>query len=54
MVLIDAGCEINCYASDITRTFPISGQFIGDFKTTYEIVLKAQNSVIAALKVNLV
>ena len=41
LVLIDAGCEIDCYASDITRTFPVNGRFSPEQKAIYEIVLKA-------------
>jgi Xaa-Pro aminopeptidase len=41
LVLIDAGCEIDCYASDITRTFPVSGSFSAPQKAIYEIVLAA-------------
>ena len=41
LVLIDAGCEIDCYASDITRTFPVSGRFSHEQKAIYNIVLQA-------------
>ena len=41
LVLIDAGCEIDCYASDITRTFPVSGRFSMEQKAIYELVLAA-------------
>lgn len=41
LVLIDAGCEIDCYASDISRTFPVSGTFSPEQKAIYEIVLQA-------------
>jgi Xaa-Pro aminopeptidase len=41
LVLIDAGCEIDCYASDITRTFPVNGRFSTEQKAIYEIVLQA-------------
>ena len=41
LVLIDAGCEIDCYASDITRTFPANGRFSPEQKAIYELVLKA-------------
>jgi Xaa-Pro aminopeptidase len=47
LVLIDAGCELDGYASDITRTFPASGKFSGPQKTLYEIVLAAQAAAIA-------
>ncbi len=48
LVLIDAGCELDSYASDITRTFPVSGRFSGPQKTLYEIVLAAQQAAIEA------
>ncbi len=51
LVLIDAGCELDCYASDITRTFPVSGKFTAEQRTLYEIVLAAQESAIAEAKV---
>ena len=41
LVLIDAGCEIDCYASDITRTFPVGGRFSPEQKAIYELVLEA-------------
>jgi len=41
LVLIDAGCEIDCYASDITRTFPVNGRFSPEQKVIYELVLAA-------------
>lgn len=50
LVLIDAGCEFEYYASDITRTFPASGKFSPEQKAIYEIVLKAQEAAIAAVK----
>lgn len=49
-LLLDAGCEINCYASDITRTFPISGKFTPESRAIYDIVLKMQLESIAMLK----
>lgn len=42
LVLIDAGCEYEYYASDITRTFPVSGKFSREQKAIYNLVLKAQ------------
>ena len=48
LVLIDAGCELDSYASDITRTFPVSGKFSGPQKALYEIVLEAQRAAILA------
>jgi len=50
LVLIDAGCELNYYASDITRTFPVSGQFSEPQKQIYQIVLDAQLAAIDAIK----
>ncbi|HEY4541652.1 MAG TPA: Xaa-Pro aminopeptidase [Noviherbaspirillum sp.] len=47
LVLIDAGCELDGYASDITRTFPVNGRFSGPQKALYEIVLAAQAAAIA-------
>jgi Xaa-Pro aminopeptidase len=50
LLLIDAGCELDGYASDITRTFPINGKFSDAQKDVYEIVLAAQAAAIAAAK----
>ncbi|MCQ4348810.1 Xaa-Pro aminopeptidase [Pseudomonas stutzeri] len=47
LVLIDAGCELDCYASDITRTFPVGGRFSPEQKAIYELVLAAQAAAIA-------
>jgi Xaa-Pro aminopeptidase len=44
LLLIDAGAEIDCYASDLTRTFPVNGKFSDEQKTVYEIVLAAQQA----------
>lgn len=52
LVLIDAGCEIDCYASDITRTFPVSGKFSAEQKAIYELVLKSQEAAFAAIGPN--
>lgn len=46
LLLIDAGCEYACYASDITRTFPVNGKFTPAQKALYELVLKAQQAAI--------
>ena len=46
LVLIDAGCELGLYASDITRTFPVNGVFSQEQKAIYEIVLQAQYAAI--------
>lgn len=50
LLLIDAGCELDGYASDITRTFPVNGKFSAAQKDVYELVLAAQAAAIA--KVN--
>ena len=50
LVLIDAGCELDSYASDITRTFPVNGKFSTAQKTLYEIVLESQYAAIAATR----
>lgn len=50
MVLIDAGSEIAGYASDISRTFPVSGRFTVAQKELYEVVLASQLAAIAAIK----
>lgn len=50
LVLIDAGCEFDSYASDITRTYPANGKFSAPQKTMYEIVLAAQAAAIDAIK----
>ena len=49
LVLIDAGCELDSYAADITRTFPANGKFSGPQKELYEIVLAAQNAAVAEI-----
>jgi len=46
LLLIDAGCEYECYASDITRTFPVSGRFTAEQRALYEVVLEAQLAAI--------
>jgi Xaa-Pro aminopeptidase len=47
LLLIDAGCELDGYASDITRTFPVNGRFSGPQRDVYELVLAAQAAAIA-------
>ncbi len=44
LLLIDAGCELDGYASDITRTFPVNGRFSGPQRAIYELVLAAQDA----------
>ncbi|ANB17113.1 Xaa-Pro aminopeptidase [Dokdonella koreensis] len=46
LLLIDAGAEYQCYASDITRTFPVNGRFSPEQRALYEIVLAAQAAAI--------
>ncbi len=46
LVLIDAGCEFDSYAADITRTFPANGKFTAPQKTLYEIVLASQTAAL--------
>jgi Xaa-Pro aminopeptidase len=50
LLLIDAGCELEGYASDITRTFPVNGRFSGPQRTLYDIVLASQAAAIAATR----
>ena len=50
LVLIDAGCELDCYASDITRTFPVNGKFSEEQKAIYTLVLAAQTAAINVSK----
>ncbi|MBL8521571.1 MAG: aminopeptidase P N-terminal domain-containing protein [Betaproteobacteria bacterium] len=50
LMLIDAGCELESYAADITRTFPVDGKFTGPQRDVYDIVLAAQLACIRALK----
>lgn len=50
LVLIDAGCELDGYASDITRTFPASGKFTGPQRALYELVTASQEAAAAVTK----
>ena len=50
LLLIDAGCEYQGYASDITRTFPVNGRFSGPQKAIYELVLAAQLACLDTVK----
>ena len=52
LVLVDAGCEFKGYASDITRTFPISGKFSKAQEAVYEIVLEANKECIKTVRKN--
>src|SRR5699024_11539439 len=50
LVLVDAGCEWQHYASDITRTYPVNGRFTAPQQALYEVVLAAQLAAIAAMQ----
>ena len=50
LLLIDAGCELDSYASDITRTFPIASRFSAPQRDIYELVLASQEAAIKAVK----
>jgi Xaa-Pro aminopeptidase len=50
LLLIDAGCELDGYASDITRTFPVNGKFSAAQRDIYELVLAAQLAAISAAR----
>lgn len=50
LLLIDAGAELSGYAADITRTFPVNGQFTAEQKAIYQLVLDAKNLAINAIK----
>jgi len=50
LVLIDAGCELDGYASDITRTFPANGKFTGPQRALYDLVLASQQAAVAATR----
>ncbi len=49
LVLVDAGCEFDGYASDITRTWPVNGRFSAPQRALYELVLRAQEAAFAAI-----
>ena len=50
LLLVDAGCEYQYYASDITRTWPVNGRFTPAQREVYEVVLEAQQAAIAATR----
>jgi Xaa-Pro aminopeptidase len=50
LVLIDAGCELEGYASDVTRTYPVGGRFEGARRAVYEAVLDAQGAALQAAR----
>ncbi|MFB4205399.1 Xaa-Pro aminopeptidase [Arhodomonas sp. KWT2] len=49
LLLVDAGAELECYASDITRTYPVNGRFSAEQRAVYEVVLSAQQAAIEAV-----
>jgi Xaa-Pro aminopeptidase len=51
LLLIDAGCELDGYASDITRTFPVNGKFSAAQKDCYELVLAAQRAAMDKVRI---
>lgn len=53
LVLVDAGCEVDYYACDVTRTWPVSGKFSKAQRTLYEIVLTAQEAAIGMCRVGI-
>ncbi|HKO87870.1 MAG TPA: aminopeptidase P N-terminal domain-containing protein [Burkholderiales bacterium] len=50
LLLIDAGCEFEGYAADITRTFPVNGKFTGPQRSIYDLVLAAQVAAIEEIR----
>ena len=50
VLLVDAGCEYQCYASDITRTYPVSGRFTPEQRAVYQVVLEANRAAIAKVR----
>jgi len=50
LLLVDAGCELDGYASDITRTYPVGGRFGGAQRAVYDIVLAAQAAAIGKVR----
>jgi Xaa-Pro aminopeptidase len=50
LLLVDAGCEYDFYASDITRTYPVNGRFSAEQRAVYEVVFEAQQAAIAKVK----
>ncbi len=50
LLLIDAGAEYDCYAADVTRTFPVNGRFTAAQKAVYEVVLAAQKAAIKQVR----
>ncbi|MEZ5565545.1 MAG: aminopeptidase P N-terminal domain-containing protein [Gammaproteobacteria bacterium] len=49
LLLVDAGCEYDYYASDVTRTYPVNGRFTAEQRAIYEVVLEAHEAALAAV-----
>ncbi len=49
LVLVDAGCELQHYAADVTRTYPVNGEFTAEQAALYEVVLAAQEAAMNAI-----
>ncbi|MBV8117185.1 MAG: aminopeptidase P N-terminal domain-containing protein [Candidatus Eremiobacteraeota bacterium] len=52
LLLVDSGCELDCYATDVTRTWPVDGRFTPEQRAIYAIVLAAQEAAIACVRPN--
>ncbi len=50
LCLVDAGCEWDFYASDVTRTFPVGGRFTSEQRALYELVLRAEEAALARIR----
>jgi len=50
LLLVDSGCELDYYATDVTRTWPVDGRFTPEQRSIYELVLAAQESAIAQVR----
>ncbi|PSS03766.1 putative Xaa-Pro aminopeptidase [Coniella lustricola] len=50
LMVLDAGAEFNCYASDVTRTFPLNGSFSAEAKKAYQVVAKMQDTCISMIR----
>ena len=50
LCLVDAGCEVDGYASDLTRTFPVGGRFTGEQRAVYDLVLAAQAAALEQVR----
>lgn len=50
LLLVDSGCELECYATDVTRTWPVGGRFSAEQRAVYDVVLRAQEAAIACVR----